>query len=195
MGKRITIIEGHPDPNTGRFHYALAEAYGTGAQQAGHELRRVRLSTLDFPLLRSKHEWEEGTLPAALVEAQEAVRWADHLIILYPLWLGSMPALLKAFLEQVLRPGFAVAKAGSGSFGKRLLAGKSARIVVTMGMPALFYRWYFRAHSLKSLERNILKFCGISPVRESLIGLVENRGDAWRKRWIEKMRMLGHAGR
>ena len=194
MSKRITIIEGHPDPDTGRFHYALADAYHAGAQQAGHELRRVRLSTLDFPLLRSKHEWEEGVLPAALVEAQEAVRWADHLLILYPLWLGSMPALLKAFLEQVLRPGFAVTKTGSGGFGKRLLAGKSARIVVTMGMPALFYRWYFRAHSLKSLERNILKFCGISPVRECLIGLVDNRGDAWRKRWIEKMRALGHAG-
>lgn len=195
MGRRITIIEGHPDPDAGRFHYALSEAYDQGARQAGHEVRHVRLSALDFPLLRSKHEWEEGALPAALTDAQEALRWADHLVILYPLWLGSMPALLKAFLEQVLRPGFAIPKTGASSLGRRLLAGKSARIVVTMGMPAFFYRWYFRAHSLKSLERNILKFCGISPRRESLIGLVENRSDAWRKRWIEKMRALGYAGR
>ncbi len=43
-----------------------------------------------------------------------------------------------------------------------------------MGMPALVYRWYFRAHSVRSLERNILGFVGIAPVNETLIGLTGN---------------------
>ena len=85
---------------------------------------------------------------------------------------GSMPALLKAFLEQVLRPGFAFGAAERRGMPKKLLAGKSARIVVTMGMPAFFYRLYYRAHSLKSLERNILGFVGIKPVRVTLLGNV-----------------------
>lgn len=64
-----------------------------------------------------------------------------------------------------------------------------------MSMPALFYRWYFRAHSLKSLERNILGFCGIGPITESLIGMIESPDNANRERWLAKMRALGRAGR
>jgi putative NADPH-quinone reductase len=74
---------------------------------------------------------------------------------------------------------------------KKLLKGKSARIVVTMGMPAFFYRWYFRAHSLKSLERNILAFCGIAPIKTSLIGMVDGGDGAKREKWLAKMRALG----
>lgn len=79
--------------------------------------------------------------------------------------------------------------------GKKLLKGKSARIVVTMGMPAWMYRWYFGAHSLKSLERNILGFCGIGPIRETLVGLVESSGDAKHQKWLRRMRELGRRGR
>jgi putative NADPH-quinone reductase len=60
-----------------------------------------------------------------------------------------------------------------------------------MGMPALFYRWYYRAHSLKSLERNILAFCGIKPVRASVVGSVEGMSAAKRKSWLAKMAALG----
>ena len=119
---------------------------------------------------------------------------AEHLVIVHPLWLGAMPALLKGFLEQALRPGFALdPEPGATGWGKRL-TGRSARIVVTMGMPALVYRWFFRAHSLKSLERNILKFVGIKPVRETLIGMVGAMDERKAGRWLDKMRALGRAG-
>jgi putative NADPH-quinone reductase len=78
---------------------------------------------------------------------------------------------------------------------KGLLKGRSARIVITMGMPAFIYRWYFGAHSLKSLERNVLKFCGVGPVRETLIGMVEAGDDAKRRAWLTRMRALGQSGR
>ncbi|HEX2451526.1 MAG TPA: NAD(P)H-dependent oxidoreductase, partial [Gemmatimonadales bacterium] len=112
----------------------------------------------------------------------------------FPLWLGGLPALLRAFLEQLFRPGFAF----SGSLakgGKKELVGKSAHVIVTMGMPAPVYRWYFRAHSLKSLERNVLKFCGIAPVRATIIGMVEAGGPERHRRWLEKVRALGRRAR
>ena len=84
-----------------------------------------------------------------------------------------MPALLKGFLEQVARPGFAFKRKGSKtSFASKGLTGHSARVVVTMSMPALLYHWHFRAHSIKPLERNILGFLGIKPVNETLIDMV-----------------------
>lgn len=195
MTKRILLLQGHPDGGTPHLGHALADAYAEGARDGGHELRRIAVADLDFPLLRSKQEWEHGPLPPSLKPAQEAIGWAEHLVLFFPLWLGGMPALMKGFLEQVARPGFAL---GGGDSGKglpaKLLSGRSARVVVTMGMPALVYRWYFRAHSLKALERNILGFVGIAPIHETLIGLVEGMHDAQRDAWLAKLRALGAKG-
>jgi len=195
MAKRITIIQGHPDAQARHFCHALADEYAKGAEDGGHEVRRIEVATLDFPFLRTKEDFETGTPPEVIKQAQDAIRWADHLVILYPLWLGSMPALLKAFFEQVFRPGFAFQYQESGGMAKKLLTGKSSRIVVTMGMPAFVYRWFFFAHSLKSLERNILGFSGIGPIKVSLIGSIEGMSEKQRLGWLDEMRGLGEAGK
>ena len=187
---RILIIDGHPDPDRARFVHALADAYADGAALR-HEVRRIDLAGLDIPLIRSQSEWMETAPPPAMAEAQQAIAWAEHLVFLYPLWLGDVPALLKAFLEQVARPGFAIGY-GEG-FPKGLLKGKSARVIVTMGMPGLFYSLVYRAHSLKSLERNILNFAGIKPVRHTIIGGVGG-GPEHAAKWLERVRRLGRNG-
>jgi putative NADPH-quinone reductase len=187
MAKRILILLGHPDPAPERLCRALAEAYADGARAGGHEVRLIDIAKLDVPVLRSKDEFEKASPSPAIKKAQEDMLWAEHHVIIYPLWLGTMPALLKAFFEQVGRPGFAYETTRRG--WKKLLKGKSARIVVTMGMPALVYRLYFGAHSLKSLERNILGFIGIAPIRESLFGLIEMKGRA--KKALATMRAIG----
>lgn len=190
MGKRILLIQGHPDSSQRHLCHALDDAYAAGAIAAGHEIRRIRVATLAFPLLRSQQEWEHGTLPPGLADAQDTIHWAEHIVLFFPLWLGDMPALLKGFLEQVARPGFAFS-GERNAFTKKGLTGRSARVVVTMGMPAAIYRWYFRAHSIKSLERNILGFVGISPVRESLIGMVGNMQQKDADKWFARMEKLG----
>jgi putative NADPH-quinone reductase len=124
---------------------------------------------------------------------QDDIFWAQHMVIFFPLWLGDMPALFKGFLEQIARPGFAFAD-DRRSVNKPL-AGRSARVVVTMGMPALLYRLYFRAHSIKSLRRNVLAFVGIWPVRETLIGMVANAGPGVVLDWASKLQGMGRAGR
>ncbi|MEJ7931435.1 NAD(P)H-dependent oxidoreductase [Ramlibacter sp. AN1015] len=192
MGKRILLIQGHPDPDPKRFAQGLAQAYADGARDAGHELRWCRLAELEFPLLRSQSEWEQGELPPGLRQSQQDIAWAEHIVIFFPLWLGDMPALLKGFLEQVARPGFAFKrKEGSTAFTEKALGGRSARVVVTMGMPAIVYRWYFRAHSVKSLERNILGFVGIAPVRETLIGMVGTLDAEGAQKWLRRLGKLG----
>ena len=192
--RRITIIQGHPDARDGHLLHALADAYAQAAEAAGHSVRRVEVARLEFPLLRCKADFEHGQPPPAIAEAQAAIAWAQHLVFCYPLWLGSMPALLKGLLEQVFRPGFAFAYGPRGQVTKHL-AGRSARIVVTMGMPAVLYRWYYRAHGLKSFERNVLAFSGIGPIRSTLFGMVEQAGERRRQRWLETMRALGRHGR
>jgi len=78
-------------------------------------------------------------------------------------------------------------------FPKRLLAGRSARIIVTMGMPVLLYRWYFGAFGVRGFERSILSFAGIKPIRESFFGLTF-ADEKKRARWIEEIRSYGRRG-
>jgi putative NADPH-quinone reductase len=179
MSRKITIIEGHPDPDPSRFGYALASAYENGALAGGHEVRRIRVSELTFPVLRTRAEWQSPP-PPCIVQAQEAIRWADHLLLLFPLWLSGTPALLRAFFEQVLRPGFATQN------GRKLLGGRSAGIVITMGRPVIDAAW-------KSTETGLLGYCGIDPIREMHLCGVD--GDVLhRTKWLAQLQELGFAG-
>lgn len=192
MSSRILVVQGHPDSSNWHYDHALARAYAEGAGSGGHEVREIDTGAIEFPLLRSRAQWESGDVPRDIAEAQENVLWAQHIVLVYPLWLGTMPALLKGFLEQVLRPRYAF-----GDTPGRMqhpLRGRSARIIVTMGMPGFVYRTYFGAHSLKSLERNILRFAGIRPVRHSVVGSVEGSPTA-RERWLRRVRELGRLAR
>jgi putative NADPH-quinone reductase len=108
VSRRIVVIDGHPDPDRARFCHALAAACADAAQQAHHEVRTIIPADLDVSLVRSQAEWSTGTPPPDIPHCHQTIAWADHLVIVYPLWHGTMPALLKAFLEQVFRPGFAI---------------------------------------------------------------------------------------
>lgn len=190
MPRSILILQGHPDPAPGHLCRALADAYAEGARQAGHGVETIDIATLDVPLLRTQKAFEHDPAPEGLHAAQQAILAADHIVLVFPLWLGTMPALVKAFLEQVMRPGVAFEYLEGGRT-RLLLKGKSARVVVTMGMPAPVYRWWFLAHGVRGLERNILRFVGIKPVRESLFGMVGHASPARRAKWLQTMRRLG----
>jgi putative NADPH-quinone reductase len=195
MLKRILIIDGHPDPAPERLVHALADVYREGAQAAGYEVIMLRVADLDFPLLRSQADYEKGEPPPVIRQCQAMVDWATHVVVLYPLWLGSMPALLKGLLEQVLRPGLAFSTLQLGRSPVKLQWGKSARIVVTMGMPTWLYRWYFRAHSVRSLRRNVLRFIGFRRVGITLLGGAGQLSRRQREACLQRVRRLGERGR
>ncbi len=195
MSTRILVLQGHPDPDPARFGRRLTDTYAEAALAAGHEVRRIDLGSIDVPLLRTAHDWEHGPPPPDLQALQDALLWCEHLLFCYPMWLGDLPAHTKAALEQVLRPGITAPGGDRGPTELKPLKGRSAHVVVTMGMPGFVYRWFYRAHSLKSLERNVLRFVGFGPVRHTLIGLVASPTPKAHARWIERMRSAGAAAR
>jgi putative NADPH-quinone reductase len=192
MGKRILIINGHPDPRPERLCAGLAEAYAVGAREAGHEVRRIDVGALDFPLIRDPAAFIEGAPPPVIAKAQEDVRWAEHVFLVHPLWLGSAPAVLKGFFEQVFRYGFAI-QPGSRSLSG-LLRFRSVRTVVTMGMPAFIYLTVFGAFGVRGFERGVLQLSGMGPVRHTFLGQVDGTSGR-RARWLEQMHRLGRAAR
>ncbi len=191
MGKRILVINGHPDRSKAHLCDAFAAAYVEAASAAGHSVRSIDLANVEFPILRSQEEFESRNVPAALEAAVQDIRWAEHLVFIFPLWLGTMPALLKAFLEQVMRPGVAFEYGAKGGFPKTLLKGRTARLIVTMGMPPLVFRLWFRSHGIATLRRSILNFAGIRPVRETLFGMLDQADEGTCNGWIAQLQALG----
>lgn len=192
--KKILIVQGHPDSSEQHFGHILQGKYASAAESAKHKVRQIDVAELEFPLLRSKQDYDKGKPNEAIAKAQSDILWADHLVVIFPLWLGDMPAVLKGFFEQVFRQGFAFKELEPGKPYKKILKGKSARVIVTMGMPAAFYRWFYRAHSVKSLERNILAFCGFSPVSATLIGSAYKGNDDKLSGDLSKVAKLGNLG-
>lgn len=194
MAKRILIIQGHPDPDRRHFGYALSAAYAEGARRAGHEVDEIDVSTIDFSLLRTAAEFFDGEPTPAIATCQQSIARAQHVVFFYPLWLGDMPALVKGFLEQVFRPHFCGQKVKLSPFS-HLLRDKSAHVVVTMGMPALVYRLFYRAHSLRSFEMNILGLVGFSPIRHTIVGGIEQGGTRRQAARLRRMERLGQRAR
>lgn len=186
--RRILVLDGHPDPDPARFGHALADAYARGALDAGHEVRRLQLSAMDFPTLAGRADWEDAAPPAGVRAVQDDIAWAEHLVLIYPLWLGGMPARLKALLEQTFRPAFAFGGKAAAPGGGRL-RGRSARIIVTMGMPAPVFRVFYLGHSLAALRRSILALVGFGPIRDTVLGGIEIRRD--REAILRRMEKLG----
>lgn len=189
MTKKIVVINGHPDPSGDRFAAALAAAYLRGANAGGHQIRRIEVGELDLAPIHSMAEFAGDVAPQAR-DLQAHIAWADHLVIIYPLWLGGPPAVLKAFFEQVFRYGFALG--GEGRTMTGLLKGRSARVIVTMGMPAPIFRLVFDAPGLKAVTRGILMICGVRPVRSTVIGMVEGSRPA-RLRDLRRAERQGRA--
>ncbi len=192
--KRIFLLDGHPDPSPERLCAGLVDAYAAGALRSGHEVRRFDLGMMTIPLVRSKADFDDGSAQGDAARVQNAIGWADHIVIVHPLWMGNVPAMLKGLFEQVFRPDFVLADPSDLTSAKRL-QGKTAHLVVTMGMPSFVYRWYFGAHAVRAVEANVLALSGIRPARRTLIGSVDKMSDNACEAWFGKMQNAGAKAR
>ena len=167
--KNILLINGNPDPSPEKLTSALTKAYREGAEDSGCTVRQIDVGGISFPWLHNAEEFASEAADKPIIEAQDAFLAAEHVVFAYPLWLGSAPALLKAYMEQVGRGEFLLGK-GEGRFPHGRLKGRSARVIVTMGMPTLLYRTLYGGHGVKAFNRSILGIAGIKPVATTLFG-------------------------
>lgn len=192
MSRRILVILGHPDAES--FCAALADAYADAARQAGHEVRLLRLGTLVFdPILHEGYRRIQA-LESDLACAQNDILWAQHLVFVYPIWWGAMPALLKGFFDRLFLPGFAFRYREGSALWDRLLTGRSARLLVTMDTPPWYYRWVYHMPGHRQMRHTILEFSGIKPVGTSSFGPVRGSSPQRRERWLTAVRRLGREG-
>jgi putative NADPH-quinone reductase len=185
--KKIYILVGHPD--TESFNLNLGHAYAEGAREKGHEVRITNLGSLQFdPILHRGYRVIQELEPD-LKQVQEDIKWCDHLVILYPSWWSTMPALLKGMFDRMWLPGFAFKFHPSGLWWDGLLKGKTSRIFVTSDANPWFTRIIF-GDTTNEIRKGILWFSGIK-VRVKKIGPVKKIGEEQKQKWYSKFKKWG----
>lgn len=196
MSKKIVILLGHPD-NEGIMSKDLADAYEGEARAAGHEVRRFNLGEMQFdPILHKGYKVIQELEPD-LKSLQEAIRWCDHFVLMYPTWWCTMPALLKGLFDRIWLPAFAFHmrkhKDGKPALGWiKLLKGKTARVIVLSGTRPLLIQFMFGDYT-NEIARGILGFAGFR-VSLTRIGPTDGCTEDMRKRWVGKISRMGKLG-
>lgn len=186
---KILIINGHPDKES--YNHALAASYKKGAIASAAEVREVNICELSFnPNLEFGYR-KRMELEPDLIKAQESIKWADHIVWVYPVWWGSVPAIMKGFLDRVLLPGFAFKKREGSVWWDKFLTGKTSRIICTMDQPTWYYRWLNGKPSHTAMKKLTMNFIGIKKVRITSIGPLRLSKDDFRSKWLHKVEKLG----
>lgn len=183
--KKIVLLVAHSV--AGSLNLALAEHYAETAQAAGHRVKILWLDQLTFdPILHQGYRQKQPLEPD-LLAAQQTIQWADHLVFVFPVWWGSVPAVLKGFLDRVFLPGFAFRYQQGKVFPVQLLKGRTAQLLVTTDTPPWFFRWFYRAPAIHQMKKTTLELCGVRPVKVLLMGPVLNSTDKQRQKWLQRV--------
>lgn len=187
--KKTLIINGHPDAES--FSFAISEAYKKGAKKSDVEIKEINIRELNFnPNLQFGYR-KRTELEPDLLDAQNKLKWADHLVWIYPVWWSSVPAIMKGFLDRVLLPGFAFSKRENSLLWDPHLSGKTARIICTMDQPTWYYRLVYRCPSHNAMKKGTLHFIGVKKVKITAIGPIRLSKSEKRLMWLKKVEKLG----
>lgn len=184
---KIYLLLGHPDDES--FNGQIFDTYLKTLSDLGHDIRFQKLGKMKFdPVLWKGYKIVQELEPD-LIQAQENILWCEKWIIIYPIWWGNMPAILKGFFDRTLFSGFAFKYHENDPWWDKLLKGKSAEIITTCDAPTIWIWWQYRNSDKNSIKRAILQFCGIKPVKVKRIDRVKYKGESERKRILDKLEM------
>ncbi len=189
--KNILLILGQTDTET--FSGALADHYQSGAESAGYEVERINIGELAFDPVLYKGYKEIQELEPDLVRVQESILRADHIVIVYPNWWCTMPAILKGLFDRIWLPGFAFKFNQETNRIEKLLKGKTARVIVVAGSHSPFKTWWLFGDYTNEIQYGILGFAGVS-ASVSAFGPCEHASSERRSKWLQVVESLGRRG-
>lgn len=189
--KKILVFLGNSTQDS--FSGSLADAYEESALKAGHEVQRIDIGSLAFDPVLHRGYKEIQQLEPDLLKVQETIRWADHLVFIYPNWWCAMPALMKGMFDRMWLPGFAFNFDKETKMRTQHLTEKTARVIIVLGTYSPFKAWWKFGDYTNEIAYGILEFAGIK-TKVTAFGPVERVTDAKRAIWISSVRKLAEKG-
>ena len=189
--KKIVVLCGHPDSDT--FTGGILDSYQASAEDAGHEVTRFNLGDMQFDPILHKGYKEIQHLEPDLIALQDAMRVADHIVIGYPNWWCTMPALLKGLIDRIWLPGFAFNFNKETKKIEQHLKGKTGRVYVLSGSHSPFKTWWKFGDYTNEIQYGIMDFAGIK-TQVTTYGPCERVDDKCRAKWIKEVEAHGKKG-
>lgn len=187
--KQVLIINGHPD--TESYNYALSEAYLNGASKTNATITQINIAELDFDPNLKKGYAKRTELEPDLLDAIDKIKKADHIVWFFPMWWYSYPAIMKGFIDRTFLPGIMYEFVEGKPLPKKLLKGKSARVVITADTPKWYDLLFMKRPLINQFKKGTLQFCGINPVKVTYIAVIKNSTNTFRETWLNKVNLLG----
>lgn len=184
---KILIINANPKANS--LCKAISERYQENISES-KQAKVLHIGDMDFQLSLDMGYEETMALEPSLKEFQQSVQWADHIVIVSPVWWGTMPAKLKALFDRAFLPGFAFRYVKGKAIPEKLLKGRTAELIFTLDTPVFWYKWIQGNPIYLNLKRTILDFAGIKNVSANYFGPVINSTDQQRQKWLQKVEAL-----
>ena len=177
---QILVINGNPKQRS--FCGQLAEVYFSVAAN-NHDVRMCHMSDLAFNSSLDGGYDEEQALEPCLLAFQKDILWANHVVIVAPVWWGSIPAKLKGLLDRTLLPGFAFKYESGNPLPISLLQGKSLQLFLTLDTPVEYYLNEQKAPAVYQLDVCTFQYCGFEPAECHYIGPVSGSTEVSRTMW------------
>ncbi len=190
--KRILILNGHPAQAT--LSQAMAEHYFDAATAQGHDVKLMAIKDMAFDADYgfagySQHKPLEPDVQGFL----DALNWAEHFVLISPMWWGGLPAKLKGLIDRSFLPGKVFDSRGKG-LPKPLLTGRSGRVILTSDSPWWYFRFFLNRPLYWQLRKQILEFVGIKPVRITHFAQASHPKPNEVKGWLAEVAKLGARG-
>ena len=181
---KCLVLTGHPFSPS--FSGALADRYSAVLSAEGVEIRRMDISALSIPELTTRSPGD-AEMVGDVKHVWDNMVWADHVVIIHPLWWGGMPARLKALFDVTLQSGKAYRYEGRNPLPLGLLKGRSARLVVTSDTPNWFMAIVYGNAHFRAVKNQILKFVGLNPVFKTHLSVMRHSTPEQRAKMLTAM--------
>jgi putative NADPH-quinone reductase len=188
--KSILVISGHSDSNS--LTASMARAYQEGAIESGADCSLLDLGAMTFdPILRFGYN-KSIELEPDLVWAQDCISKADHIVIVFPVWWGTYPAILKGFIDRTFLPGFAFKyRHADDVYWDKLLKGKTAHVISSLDAPVHYYEDKYKKAGQVAIVDATLHYCGIKTTKETFYTPIRPTTFETRLAWLEEVRGFG----
>ncbi|HBS48714.1 MAG TPA: flavodoxin family protein [Rhodobacteraceae bacterium] len=192
--RKIFVLDGHP--GTRSLSRLFAETYAEAARAAGHDVRMMHLSELDFDADFGGGGYTNAKpLEPDLEAVMQAIEWSDHLVLTTPMWWGGLPARLKGLIDRAFLPGrsFDTRNTGITGMPRPMLNGRSARVILTSDTPGWVMRLLYGRALVRQLRGQILGFVGFTPTRVTWFAQASHPKTGQIEHWTRRVRAIGAA--